>query len=262
MSSKPSHIEYVRRCIEARSESDRIIPVWLPLIPFIMILIFVCMSMLGVLIFIPLRHRPGIILPPILWYTAASIMLIAAHLFNAYIVYRLVDRRNRHFRRVLRLFESMKDYIVAVSVEKGVYVRDRLQLLERDIRDASYEWVERDAFVWAILQFIPVIGLLILIYVYHFLNRDFLAHSRMERYTLSSFSSVAMEVNPRFRPIGFNPDYVFPDRSTAVYIVATIATLGLFVIYWVYTLAKDPNEHFKEHRIMEDRLLEELSRIE
>ncbi|MEM2740404.1 MAG: hypothetical protein QXQ29_06355 [Candidatus Bathyarchaeia archaeon] len=262
MSSKPPHIEYIRRCIEARSESDRIIPVWLPLVPFISILLFACISIVGVRIPIPIRPRPGIVLLPILWYTAVSIILVAVHLFNVYIVYRLVDRRNRHFRRVLRLFESMRDYIVAVSAEKGVYARDRLQLLERDIRDASYEWGERDAFIWSILQLIPLVGLPILIYVYHFLNRDFLAHSRMERYVLSSFSSVAMEVNPRFRPVGFSPDYVFPDRSTAVYMAATIATLGFFILYWVYTLAKDPNEHFKEHRIMEDRLLEELSRIE
>lgn len=265
MTSKSPYIEYIRRYIEARSESDSIIPIWLPLIPFIVVLLFVCISILigiRIFIFIPLRLRLSIIQLSILWHTIASIILIAMHLFNVYIVYKLVDRRNKHFRRILRLFESMRDYIVSLSIEKDIYVRDRIQILERDIRDASYEWSERDAFIWAILQSIPVLGLLILIYIFHFLNRDFLAHSRMERYILSSFSSIAVEVNPRFKPVGFSPDYVFPDRSTAVYIVATIVTLGFFILYWIYTLTNDPNKHFREHRVMEDKLLEELSKLE
>jgi len=257
----PQYLEYIRRCIEARRETDRIMPVWLPLLPFILLLILVYVSTIGVRIFIYPRFRPGVIIFPIVWYTVTSIILIVVHLFNVYIVYRWIDRRNKHFRRVLKLFESMKDYIVVVSTEKGVYVKGKLQLLERDIRDAGYEWGERDAFIWAILQLIPIVGLPILIYVYHFLNKDFSIHSKMERYVLSSFSSVAVEVDPSFKPISFHSDYEFPDRSTAVYIVATIATLGFFILYWIYTLTKDPNEHFREHKVMEDRLLEELSKI-
>ncbi|MBS7641578.1 hypothetical protein KEJ40_00195 [Candidatus Bathyarchaeota archaeon] len=264
MTSRSPHIEYIRRCIEARDESDRIIPVWLPMIPFIVVLISTWISsiVIGIRFLVtPIPPRPGLVRLPILVYTIVFIVAIAMRLFNIYIVYRLVDRRNRHFRRVLRLFDSVRDYIVAVSVERGVYVRDRLQLLERDLRDAGYEWRERDAFIWAILQVIPIVGSLILIYVYHFLNKDFLSHTRMERYILSSFSSIAVEVNPKAKPIGFSPDYLFPDRSTVVYLIATIFSLGFFIIYWVYTLAKDPNEHFREHRVVEDRLLEELSRI-
>jgi len=257
----PQHLEYIRRYIEARRETDRIMPVWLPLLPFILILILAYVSTIGIRILIHPRFRPGIIVFPIVWYMIASIILIAVHLFNVYIVYRWIDRRNKHFRRVLKLFESMRDYIVVVSTERGVHVKGKLQLLERDIRDAGYEWGERDALIWAILQLIPIIGLPILIYVYHFLNKDFYTHSKMERYVLSSFSSVALEVDPSFKPVSFHPDYEFPDRSTAIYIVATIATLGFFILYWVYTLTKDPNEHFKEHRIMEDKLLEELSKI-
>ena len=50
----------------------------------------------------------------------------------------------------------------------------------------------------------------------------------------------------------------FPDRNTIMYFVLTVLTLGLFEIYWLYTLINDPNEHFREHRIIEAKILEAL----
>ena len=54
---------------------------------------------------------------------------------------------------------------------------------------------------------------------------------------------------------------VLPDRSFVLYLILTIITLGLFGIYWLYVLLKDPNEHFKHHILVEDQLFGQLESL-
>ena len=54
---------------------------------------------------------------------------------------------------------------------------------------------------------------------------------------------------------------ILPDRSFVLYLILTIITLGIFGIYWLYVLLKDPNEHFKHHILVEDRLLGQLESV-
>ena len=50
-----------------------------------------------------------------------------------------------------------------------------------------------------------------------------------------------------------------PDRSIAVYVVASLFTGGLFFFYWWYSIVKDGNEHFRHHRHFEGQLVALLS---
>jgi hypothetical protein len=52
-----------------------------------------------------------------------------------------------------------------------------------------------------------------------------------------------------------------PNRSFVLYLILAIITLGLFGIYWLYVLLKDPNEHFKYHMQVEDQLLSTLESV-
>ena len=52
-----------------------------------------------------------------------------------------------------------------------------------------------------------------------------------------------------------------PDRNTVLYIVLTIVTLGLFLLYWVYVVTNDPNKHFAVHRSVEQNLVRALEEL-
>ena len=49
-----------------------------------------------------------------------------------------------------------------------------------------------------------------------------------------------------------------PDRSFVLYLILSVITVGLFGIYWVYVMLKDPNEHFKYHIHAESQLMSTL----
>ncbi|MGH2829246.1 MAG: DUF4234 domain-containing protein, partial [Actinomycetota bacterium] len=55
---------------------------------------------------------------------------------------------------------------------------------------------------------------------------------------------------PRTQPI--------PRRETAVYVVLSVVTLGLFSIWWRYALMREGNDHFTHDADAEDRLLRAL----
>ena len=52
-----------------------------------------------------------------------------------------------------------------------------------------------------------------------------------------------------------------PERNFVLYLILTIITAGLFGIYWLYILLKDPNQHFMYHRQIEDQLLSALETV-
>ena len=96
-------------------------------------------------------------------------------------------------------------------------------------------------------------------YVYHFLNKDFAKHSEKEKLFLAELFD---ELRERFPSFTRRIDEVVsvPERSTLLYLILTWVT-GLFLIYWVYTLTKDPNEHFESHYTIERDVLVALKEM-
>lgn len=102
-----------------------------------------------------------------------------------------------------------------------------------------------------------VVGLLIVGgSVNHFLNSDFIFLDTWE-------GSWAQNVEWVLNRLGYQVSipgrhYRVPHRNTFLYIVLTILTIGLFSIFWRYSLTVDGNQHFDGDRLTEDRILEGL----
>ncbi len=227
--------DYVRR----RIFTDYVMPIWLPFIP-VALSIF---AVLSIFFFVFTTPHYSYEYPMYGALTFSFILGITATAINVYVVYKWVWRRNEHFKRQRLLFTSVKDYLKSKGFEVG--------RLESICMEMEVEEGEKNAVLWALAQFIPYIGGILLIYVYHFLNKDFYRHEKREDFFLSTLSSLI----PNFNYVRYSE---IPDRSTILYLILSIVTFGIFTLYWVYTLTKDPNEHFFEHRRWEDRLVEVL----
>jgi hypothetical protein len=168
-------------------------------------------------------------------------------------MYKLVRRRNTHFKRQMFLFEDILAFIKAASARKGVDVEVSLASIDRTLREVKAEETEKTAVLWALLSiFIPFVSW----YVYYFLMKDFYKHERREDglwedigRTLDKFG-VKFSMPRRIEPV--------PERSFVLYLIVTIITVGIFGIYWIYVLLKDPNNHFGYHIQIEEPLLSML----
>jgi len=197
---------------------------------------------------------PTILFAPIL----ASIALlygfgIISFIVNIMLIYKLVNRRNTHFKRQIFLFEDIVAAAKAITTKRGIDAEISLASCDRTVREAKAEETEKSAVLWAILSafIFPAAW-----YVWYFLMKDFYKHERREDGFWEDIgrilgkSGIKFSVPRRTEPL--------PERSFALYLILTIITLGFFGIYWLYVLLKDPNQHFIYHLQTEDQLLSSL----
>ena len=163
--------------------------------------------------------------------------------------YLLVKRYNTHIIRQHFLSENIIMKINFLAEKKGVNVEDSLFSNKKTAIDANEKETTKDAVLWAFLSaFIPFVSW----YVYYFLMKDFYSHEHREDGFWQDLKSTLKKLDLDFSVP--NRIGVIPNRSFPLYLMLTIATMGLFGIYWVYILLKDPNEHFKYHVQVEKQL--------
>jgi uncharacterized membrane protein len=167
------------------------------------------------------------------------------------LVFKLVSRRNNHFNRQILLQEDLVSITKELAAKKGVDVSILLNNMERSVREARLDEVEKNATLYAIL------GGVVWIYVAYFLLKDFFKHERREDLfindTLRTFNALGVPISFPYR----NPP--IPDRSFALYFVLTLITGSIFGVYWVYVLVTDPNNHFRQQMMIEDTIMAQLS---
>ena len=242
------YLENIRGDVRLRRETDYIMPLWYPFLPIVLSVIAIFMEILALSTMGP--HRMGAQGYPWLIYSPLGLI---GWLLNLYVVYKWIDRRNKHFKRSRNLFSDIISFLRASGGDK---VEVHAGMMERTLREAELEEVERSAALWAVLSFI--IPFLIL-YVYHFLNKDFYKHEKREGAMLEDLGRALEALG--LAGVRLRRPEEAKDRSTILYIIASVLTLGVFLLYWVYTLTKDPNSHFKGHALWEDELLSLLDKL-
>ena len=182
--------------------------------------------------------------------------MIVSLIVNIMLIYKLVNRRNTHFKRQIFLFEDIVAEAKAIATKRGVDVEIGLASCERTVREVKAEETEKSAVLWAILSafIFPAVW-----YVWYFLMKDFYKHERREDGFWEDMSKTLDKCGVKFSVP--RRTETLPDRSFALYFILNLVTLGFFGIYWIYVLLKDPNEHFRYHVQTEDQLLTTLETV-
>jgi len=158
----------------------------------------------------------------IMWFSMwflASIATFGVAFFPMF--YRLIDSRNKHFRREAKLENQIADFL-------------RAQGKEPPTTAGSPRDMNAKALAASIILIIPAF---IIVY---YLSRDLRSHEEHQDAFLAS-------VFPERR---FMPQTV-PIKK---YALITIATLGVGGIYWLYKIIHMYNAHFKAQREIEKEI--------
>ncbi len=169
--------------------------------------------------------------------------------------YKLIRRRNQHFRRDRMLREGLINYVRGLAAERGMEVKMSTELATMTSvhSEANGEEDEKSPILWVILSIISF-GLLGL-YVSYFLTKDPHKHDVRQ-------SAFMQQVQSAFSKLEKTVVFPFwkslPDRSFFLYLILTWLTTGFFGLYWNYVLITDFNDHFKAQWQVEDQLLANL----
>jgi hypothetical protein len=258
-------LENLRRDLRTRLESDKqmsgawaIVPL-LPIIAGVVVAVIIFAAIFSALSSVGPSGTPttgssaigaAVVGSIFLSYSLYFVVLILV----AVMIFKLVSRRNTHFNRQILLQEDIISMARELAVKKGVDVSILLNNMDRSVREARLEEIEKNATLWAFLVFLSGLGLF---YAGYFLMKDFFRHERREDLfindMLRTFNALGVPVNFPYR----NPP--IPDRSFALYFVLTLITGSIFSVYWVYVLVTDPNNHFRQQMMMEDTIMAQLS---
>ena len=257
-------LENLRNDTKLQTELDRqmsklwVLVFLLPIIIGIVSLVFSLVSLIDIMSSIDLTASYNISYDSLASEFETILMAVSltwlVNLFVSIIlIYLLVNRRSTHFKRQKFLSQDIIATIDSLKNTKEVELEGSLLSLERRVKESNAEEMDKSAILWAILSgFVPFIQL----YVYYFLVSDFYRHERREdnfwddtRIALKKLG-VNFSLPQRKEPI--------PNRSFVLYLILTIITIGLFSVYWIYILIKDPNEHFSYHIKSESQLITAL----
>jgi len=154
-----------------------------------------------------------------MWFLA-SIATFGAAFFPMF--YRLIEGRNRHFRREADLEKQIASYL-------------RKQGKEPPVTSDNVSEMNSKTWTVAIILVIPVFA------ITYLLSRDLLMHEKhQDRFLASAF-----------------PERVFMPQTIPIrkYVLITIVTLGVGIVYWLYKIVNMYNTHFKAHREVEKEIV-------
>jgi len=258
--------------VNARSITDKHIPktwVLLPIIVYIVgfvaivAIIAVQVSDLITLMIENPSHFPtdAELLRRFGWITDISLIwsMISYALF-AVLAYKLLSRHNEHFEREAHLRMGILSFLRAAagSPERESIVSSEIATMNMLHSEASSAEPRRSALLWALVigfMWIPgfnFIAMILSLYMFYFLMKETWGHDkRFHEFMTQAYSALYK--------LGYSCAPVFgvrtlDRRSFALYLVISILTAGLFVLYWWYVLAKDPEEHYRQQWSVEDHL--------
>ncbi len=184
---------------------------------------------------------------------AILLSIVTCGIYGLYIIYKLVQRRDEHFRRMA----SVADSAIAALREKA---RGREELIAPEL--AQLEQVrmrmntmaaERGAAIWLLICLLTGIGSLIL---YYLLMQDYVQHDQTEAHFFTLMSGALAKLGLSAQASQAMPSV--PQREFVTFLLLSIVTCGIYGFYWMYVMIKDFNDHFMAQVAWEDFLVQAL----
>jgi len=216
--------------IQMRNGADEVIPVWWVLMPIIGIA-----ALVFLIVF--------------LGYIGLGIGFVLFGALFAVFVYKLINRQNEHIKREVVL----RNALIALMREKAreqykeQQVSGQIATMESINQEASYKEQEYNVVMFTVMAFIPLINYYALyVLTKHPYEHDQRWHAFTQQVQIAG-SHLGMSIaTPSWK--------VVPQRSFIVYFIISILFTP-FMLYWMYVLINDPNEHYHAQWQFEDQIM-------
>jgi hypothetical protein len=187
------------------------------------------------------------------FWTAFGWCLLTGGLYGLYVVYQLVRRSRDHNRRRLELLDAAAAFTWDLAQTRGLTneLRPEFQRVSEQMRVlGALTTAFRDPALWVVLTLVT--GGLAQYLAWILLDGDLVRHDAAERAIESDLAAIYARLG---RPItALDPSAPKGRHNVVGRIIATIASLGLYAIWWVRDVMIDGNAHFEQNWRFEDDL--------
>ncbi len=275
---------------QARVRTDFIPPAAWILAPVASFTLWATIALLPIAVPTTNTSFPSFLLP-----TLVLLGLLLSAL-TGYLVYILVDRRNKHLGRTEAIYGSTLESVRSKTPPEDLKTLLPLSSAEHNFSRLVQQSGERSAILWGLMVTLPYVGWLSLIYVLWFLSHDMEKHESREELILQdlerSIVATGGQSMPRREirsPFGNAGVYVVlslillfiasygaisawgslilmavlpsspsPSLDSLLILTTSLIFLGVVLNGWLYQTMRGPMAHFAHHQQLETSLLKEL----
>ena len=184
---------------------------------------------------------------------AILLTIVTCGIYGLYILYKLVQRRDEHFRRMAGVADSAITALREKARGREELIAPELAQLEQVRMQMNTMAAERGAAIWLLICIFTGIGSFIL---YYLLMQDYVQHDQAEAYFFTIMSSALAKLGLSAQAAQAMPSV--PQREFVTFLLLTIVTCGIYNFYWMYVMIKDFNDHFMAQVAWEDFLVQAL----
>lgn len=185
--------------------------------------------------------------------TAILLSIITCGIYGLYIIYKLVERRDEHFKRMAGVVDASIQQLRAKAQGREDVIAAELSQLEQVRTQMTAMSAERGAAIWLLICLFTGIGYFIL---YYLLMQDYVQHDQLEAHFFTLMSGALAKLGLAGEAGQAVPNV--PQREFVTFLLLSIVTCGIYGIYWMYVMIKDFNDHFMAQVPWEDFILQAL----
>lgn len=184
---------------------------------------------------------------------AILLTIITCGIYGLYIIYKLVERRDEHFKRMAGVADASIAQLRAKAQGREDLIAPELQQLEQVRMQMATMAGERGAVIWLLICIFTGVGQFILWYL---LMQDYAQHDVVEAQFFTLMSSALAKLGLAGEAGQAIPS--MPQREYMTFLLLTIVTCCIYSWYWLYVMIKDFNGHLTAQVPWEDFLVTTL----
>lgn len=285
-------LKELRDAVSTRRRTDRRIPPWVVVVPFIVNMIF-SLILVGALFsrIFDYAQTEGEVPSTEVIFADMNGYIVAALAFNAMfyavyavIAYAMIDRANKHLDRERAVMAAVAKVLGKLGAPASR--RSTWDTWDAPTGPTAYG-AKRSPLFWALVVILPLMAALpqdyavlvgdfdlsgslqyisypvilvhavLLFYMLHMVTDDTWKHD--QAWTDFARSTKVSIARAGGTAGGLDEGFAMQKRPTVLFIVLAIVTFGLLLIYWWYVAVKDPNQHYNKQARFEDQLIDLLS---
>lgn len=173
----------------------------------------------------------------------------------SFTVYGLFSRQNRHTERQEEVLAEIIKKVRGHTSPSNINVQLPLSSVEQDQHSLLEKTREHSAILWSLLVLIPYLGWVFLIIALYLLTQMSNFHDRIEKQLFEDVDRTLVASGSKpFSQVGRVPS----SRNSGAFLVASLATLGIIALPWLYVLIIGEDAHFYYHSNVEPELVKSL----
>lgn len=193
------------------------------------------------------------------FWTALGWTVLTCGIYGYYVLYQLVRRSRDHNLRRIELLDAATTFAWEQAQAGGIAdeLRPGFERIAGNMRTLRNQTTQfRDPVVWLVIDIVTGIARFV---AYCLLDGDLVTHDYAEGAIEADLAEIYTRLGAPLAPP--DPGRLKGRHNYAGRVIATLASCGIYALWWLYDLMTEGNRHFRHNWLWEDGLAQSVQAL-